>query len=216
MNHRPIETLLDLLDDAVARFGDRPAFAIRRDDDTTETWTYRELDRRTRVAAFRLRALGLAPGHRVLTWSPSTPELPAAYFGAMRAGIVYVPLDLRMSKDAVAGIAAAAGATHLIAGTGRDMPDPAEFGLAAFPTTNVEYIGAPPDGDTTLPGDWAAQVDGWPRPQPEDIVQLVFTSGTTGTPKGVMLAHDNLLAANRSFHNIVPPMEHRIVSLLPL
>jgi long-chain acyl-CoA synthetase len=211
-----IATLLDLLDHAVARFGDRPAFAIRRDDDTIDAWTYRDLQRRTKVAAFRLRALGLQPGDRVLTWSPSTPELPATYFGAMRAGVVYVPLDLRMSKDAVAAIAATSGAKHLVAGTGRDMPDPAAFGLAGFPTTNVEYLGGAPEGDTTLPPDWEAQVDGWPRALPQDLVELVFTSGTTGAPKGVMLAHDNLLAANRSFHNIVPPMEHRIVSLLPL
>jgi long-chain acyl-CoA synthetase len=213
---RPMETLLELLDDAVARFGDRPAFAIRREDETVERWTYGEFEQRTKVAAYRLRALGLEAGDRVLTWSPSTPELPATYFGAMRAGLVYVPLDLRMSRDAIEGIVRTSGAKRLIAGSGRDAPDPKDFGLGAFPTTSVEYLGGPPDGDTTLPEDWAAQVDAWPRPKPADLVQLIFTSGTTGTPKGVMLAHDNLLAANRSFHNIVPPMEHRIVSLLPL
>ena len=72
-----METLLDLLDDAVARFGERPALAIRHEDSTTEGWSYRELDRRSRAAAVRLRALGLQPGDRILTWSPSTPELPA-------------------------------------------------------------------------------------------------------------------------------------------
>ena len=44
----------------------------------------------------------------------------------------------------------------------------------------------------------------------------MFTSGTTGNPKGVMLAHDNSLAGVESFHGIIPPMEHRLVSLLPL
>jgi long-chain acyl-CoA synthetase len=44
----------------------------------------------------------------------------------------------------------------------------------------------------------------------------VFTSGTTGTPKGVILSHDNVVASIESFHRIVPPMDHRIVSLLPL
>src|SRR5215213_5496131 len=119
-----VDTLLDLLDDAVARFADRPAVAIRRDDGTTEGWTYRELDRRSRAAAFRLRALGLQPGDRLLTWSPSTPELPATYFGAIRAGIIFVPLDLRMSKEAIEGIVASSGAAHLLLGTGRDAPDP--------------------------------------------------------------------------------------------
>lgn len=211
-----METLLGLVDDALARFADRPAVAIRREDGTTEGWTYAELARRSRVAAFRLGALGLQPGDRLLTWSPSTPELPATYIGAMRAGIILVPLDLRMSAEAIAGIVASSGAKHLVVGTGRDAPDPAEFGLGGLPTTTVETIGAAPEGDTSLPPDWSARVDAWPAPKPEDLVQLIFTSGTTGTPKGVMLAHDNLAAANRTFHRIVPPMEHRIVSLLPL
>ena len=211
-----METLLDLVDDAVARFGDQPALAIRREDGTTDGWTYRELDRHARAAAFRLRALGLQPGDRLLTWSPSAPELPATYIGAMRAGLVLVPLDLRMSKEAIAGIVASSGATRLIIGTGHDAPDPAEFGLGDFPSTTVDAIGGPVEGDASLPADWDEQVATWPRPRPEDLVELIFTSGTTGTPKGVMLAHDNLLASNRTFHRIIPPMDHRIVSLLPL
>ena len=50
-------------------------------------------------------------------------ELPAAYFGAMRAGLIIVPLDLRMSADAVEGIVRASEARHLVLGTGRDAPD---------------------------------------------------------------------------------------------
>ena len=56
----------------------------------------------------------------------------------------------------------------------------------------------------------------WPAPAPSDLFELVFTSGTTGTPKGVMLAHDNVIASIETFHRIVPRMEHRLVSLLPL
>ena len=208
-----METLIDLLDDAVARFGDRLALGIRHEDGSTDSWSYRELERNSRAAAYRLRARGLQPGDRLLTWSPSSPELPATYFGAIRAGVVLVPLDLRMSKEAIGGIVASSGAKHLVLGTGRDAPDPSEFGLGAFPSSSVEVIGAPP---ADLPPDWETQVAAWPRPAPGDLVELIFTSGTTGTPKGVMLAHDNLLASNRTFHRIIPPMEHRIVSLLPL
>ena len=56
----------------------------------------------------------------------------------------------------------------------------------------------------------------WTRPATDEVFELVFTSGTTGTPKGVMLTHDNVVASIESFHRIVPPMEHRLVSLLPL
>jgi long-chain acyl-CoA synthetase len=142
------------------------------------------------------------------------PELAATYFGAMRAGLILVPLDLRMSADAVEGIVAASEPTHLILGTGRDAPDPREAGLERFPTTTVDAIAA--EADDTIPADWEAQVAAWPAPAATDVLELVFTSGTTGTPKGVMLAHDNVVAAIESFHRIVPPMEHRIVSLLPL
>ena len=194
--------------------GDKTALSLRLDDGSTTTWSYRELDRRSRIAAWRLRALGLAPGDRLLTWSPSTPELPATYFGAMRAGLILVPLDLRMSPDAVEGIVAASGARHLILGAGRDAPDPREAGLDRFPTTTVDALAAAPD--PTFPPDWEAQLETWAPPAPTDVFELVFTSGTTGTPKGVMLAHDNVVASIASFHRIVPHMEHRIVSLLPL
>ena len=209
-----METLLDLLDQAVAVNRDKTALSLRLDDGTTATWSYQEFARRARLAAWRLRGLGLAPGDRLLTWSPSTPALPAVYFGAMRAGLILVPLDLRMSAEAVENIVQVSGARHLVLGTGRDAPDPRDAGLDRFPTTAVDALVEEPDA--TFPDDWEAQLDGWPAPASRDVFELVFTSGTTGTPKGVMLAHDNVVAAVESFHRLVPHMEHRIVSLLPL
>jgi long-chain acyl-CoA synthetase len=209
-----METLLDHLENAAERFAARPALGLRRDDGTTFRWTYAELVHRSRIAAWRLRALGLNSGDRVLTWSPSTPALPAAYFGAMRAGLIYVPLDARMAPDTITRIATKSGARHLILGSGRDAADPREVGLETFPTTIVEDLCADPDAH--FPGDWEAQLDAWPRPKADDIFELIFTSGTTGNPKGVMLSHGNVLAGVGSFHKIIAPMQHRLVSLLPL
>jgi long-chain acyl-CoA synthetase len=211
---RPATSILDLFDDAVARYADRPALGLRGDDGTNEHWTFRELQRRSRLAAWRLRAAGLEKGDRILTWSPSTPELPAAYYGAMRAGLVIVPLDLRMAPDAIERIAARADAKRLIIGTGRDAPNPHDAGLDNFPTTPLGALTAEPD--ETFPPDWEAQLDTWPRPAADDVVELIFTSGTTGTPKGVILAHDNVLASVGAMHRVIPPIEHRVVSLLPL
>lgn len=132
-----MSTLLDLLADAVERHGDRTALSLRHDDGSTTSWNYRELDRRSRIAAWRLRALGLEPGDRLLTWSPSTPELPATYFGAMRARLIIVPLDLRMSTEAIEGIVSASGARHLVLGTGRDAPDPREADLGQIGRAHV-------------------------------------------------------------------------------
>jgi long-chain acyl-CoA synthetase len=209
-----METLLDLLDEAVTRYADRPALGLWRDDGTAVRWSYRELERRSRIAAWRLRALGLDPGARLLTWSPSTPELPAVYFGAIRARLVLVPLDLRMSPDAIGGVVETSGATMLALGTGRDAPDPRDARLEHFPTVTVDALTAEPDD--SFPPDWEAQLATWPRPMPDEIWELIFTSGTTGTPKGVMLAHDNVVASIESFYRIIPRLEHRLVSLLPL
>jgi long-chain acyl-CoA synthetase len=209
-----MDTLIDLVEAAVARRPDKPAMGVRSDDESAMHWTYAEVERRSLLAAWRLRALGLEAGDRVLTWSPSTPLLPAAYIGAIRAGLIIVPLDLRMAPDAVARIAQRAEARWLVIGSGREVGDPREVGLQDFPKTRLEELTADPD--ETFPSDWEAQVRAWPRPTPDALFELVFTSGTTGTPKGVMLAHDNVLASIAAMHKVIPPLEHRIVSLLPL
>jgi long-chain acyl-CoA synthetase len=207
-------TLVDLLEGATARYGDRTALGIRHDDGTIGAWSYRELDRRSRLVAWRLRSRGLRPGDRLLTWSASCPELAAVYFGAMRAGLILVPLDLRMAPATIRRIVDRSGATQLAIGTGRDAPDPAESDLDHVPTVTIDDLCADPGAG--FPADWESTLGAWPRPAPEDPYLLVFTSGTTGTPKGVVLAHENTMAGIDGFHRIVPEMEYRVVSLLPL
>lgn len=209
-----MDTLLEIVERGAERYGDRPALGLRRDDGTSWHWSYRELERRTRIAAWRLSRLGLEPGARILTWSPSSPDLAAVYFGAMRARLIYVPLDLRMAPAAIERIIRRAEASHLVLGTGRTAPDPAEAGLEHFPTTLVEDLTADPDA--SFPADWEQQVASWERPRPEDIFELVFTSGTTGTPKGVMLSHGGICSTIAGIHTVIPPMEHRVTSILPL
>jgi long-chain acyl-CoA synthetase len=207
-------TLVDLLEGAAARYGDQPAVRLRHEDGTISTWSYRELDRRSRLAAWRLRSRGLEPGDRVLTWSPSGPELAAVYFGAMRAGVVYVPLDLAMAPDAIRRIADRSGAVQLVIGTGRDAPDPADADLDHLPLATTTDLCAEPGAG--FPGDWEAELRAWPRPGRDDVYLLIYTSGTTGTPKGVVLTHANTVAGVDAFHLLVPDIEYRIVSLLPM
>ena len=74
----------------------------------------------------------------------------------MIARLIYVPLDSRMSTDAIANIIKASGAVRLLLGSGRDAPDPREVGLERFPTTIVDGLSEEPD--ETFPADWEAQV----------------------------------------------------------
>jgi long-chain acyl-CoA synthetase len=207
-------TLIDVLEGAVARFGDQPALRLRQDDGTILTWSYRELDRRSRLAAWRIRSRGLAPGDRILTWAASGPDLAAVYFGAMRAGVIFVPLDLTMAPDAIRRIADRSGATQLVIGTGRDAPDPADADLDHLPVTTTADLCAEPGAG--FPADWEAMVGAWPRPTQDDTYLLIYTSGTTGTPKGVTLTHGNTVAGIDAFHRLVPDIDYRLVSVLPM
>ncbi len=207
-------TLVDLLESAAARYGDRPALRLRHDDGTITTWSYRELDRRSRLAALRLRSRGLQPGDRLLTWSPSGPDLAAVYFGAMRAGLIQVPLELHMTPEAIRRIADRSEASQLVIGTGREAPDPADADLDHLPVTTTEELCAEPGAG--FPTGWEAEVGAWRRPARDDVYLLVYTSGTTGTPKGVVLTHGNTVSGIDAFHLLVPNLEYRIVSLLPM
>ena len=170
-------TLVDLLDGAEARYGDRAALSVRRDDGSMDAWSYRELARRSRLAAWRLRSRGLRPGDRLLTWSTSCPELAAVYFGAMRAGLIIVPLDLRMAPATVRRIADRSGASQLAIGTGRDAPDPAEADLDKLPTATIDDLCAEPGAG--FPADWDAE-----------RCRLAPPGSRGSVPAGLHLRHD--------------------------
>ena len=211
-----LASLADIVDEAAARFGDAPALGMRGDDGEPRWWSFRELQRRSELAAWRIREqLGLRPGDRLLTLAPSAPELPAVYFGAMRAGVIFVPLDLRMSPDAMQRIAERSEARGLAFGTGRDAPAPNELGLGQVPGRSVDELAADPaDGEEEKA--MRAAVAAWRSPTREDVFEIVYTSGTTGRPKGVIVTHGTVLASLSGAELIIEPQEHRVVSLLPL
>jgi long-chain acyl-CoA synthetase len=132
-----------------------------------------------------------------------------------------------MAPDVLQRIAQSAGAQWLAIGTGLDAPDPATGGLEHLNIRTVEWLAALPShkdadpkadeggDDVDFPTDWEAQVDNWPKPTRETLFEVIYTSGTTGVPKGVMLLHGTILATLEAIAKILPPREHRAVSLLP-
>jgi long-chain acyl-CoA synthetase len=196
-------TLLDLLRDAAARFGDRPALLIKPGF-RTRSWSYRDLAGLAPRVARILSEQGLERGDRVLIWGVNRPEWAIGFFGALFAGLVLVPVDVRSQPDFVAKIARRTRAKLVLAST---QTAPLAEGLQ-LPVVLIE----------SLP-DRARLAEPLPTPEiaASDLVEVVFTSGTTGEPKGAMLTHANLMANATALREVFPfQPDERLLSILPL
>jgi long-chain acyl-CoA synthetase len=147
---------------------------------------YGELERASARVADRLDADGIRAGDRVGLMIPNVPEFPAAYYGILRAGAVVVPLDVDLKRDELRASLADAGARLLIAWRG--LPP----GRA---TEAPAWLVAP--GSFFDDGAAAAEPAGAAERRPGDTAVILYTSGTTGRPKGAELTHANLASNAR-------------------
>ena len=173
--------------------------------DGAESLTYGAF--RARVAAFsaRLTGLGLRPGDRVALLLPKSIRECVAIFSVSAAGGVFVPIHPSLRPRQVRHIVADSGARALLTDPGHaDGLEGALDDLADLRILTEET--AEPGEPPLIPGE----------PAPAGLAAILYTSGSTGLPKGVMLSHDNLIAGTRivrTYLGIGP--DERILSVLP-
>ncbi|GIH14524.1 long-chain-fatty-acid--CoA ligase [Rugosimonospora africana] len=158
---------------------------------------YGQLWREARGYAAGLRELGVRPGDVVALLAPNTVDFPRAYYGALAVGAVIVPVHLLLTADEAAYVLRDSGARMLICHTALLAMGAAAGGSAGVP---VVTVGPAVTGESTVDvprlEDVSAALDPVPTfesRQAEDPAVILYTSGTTGVPKGAVLTHLNLV-----------------------
>lgn len=221
----PIETLRDLLFKATDRYGNRPALGAKRDG-AYRMLTYLELRAQVETLGTWLSHLGLAKGDRVALISENCPEWAITYLAVACSGFTVVPIDKDLCDHEIRHILHFSGARVLVGGNDyiRVLGEP-DAGATAVECV-VSMGGRIEESDLSFE---EALAQGSSRLQdgdhrfadttvaPDDLATLIFTSGTTGAPKGVMLSHQNIVS------NIVGTSAHVaidhddvLLSVLPL
>lgn len=205
-----------------------PSTAALVVDDTPLTWA--DVDTAVSEAADAWRVLGLAPGDRIAIVLGNCPEFVIGYFGALRAGLVAVPLHRDLTAPELAALLGESGARAVLSdrvsspvlrtlpasaapagGTGepvvRIVVDSAVPGELTFADFLALGRGVRPAGATTGP------------PDDESVAVVLYTSGTSGSPKGAMLTHRALIASLEQVAALPTPVVSSgdvVLGVLPL
>jgi long-chain acyl-CoA synthetase len=198
-----VNTLIDLVRDGGERFDTRPALIIRPSF-RTRTTTYRDLAASVPRAARVLADAGFEAGDRAIIWAVNRPEWGLAFFAVQHAGGVAVPLDVRHTPDFARKIVDQTSPKLVLASRQTEVSARA-LGLP------IIWIEALPDlarrADALAAADVAA----------DTLAEIVFTSGTTGEPKGAMLSHGNLVSCATAMTRVISfGTKDRLLSVLPL
>ncbi|OLF07695.1 fatty acid--CoA ligase [Actinophytocola xinjiangensis] len=189
-------TIPAALAEAADRFGEREAVV---DGPVRLTWT--ELHERVRVVATGLRGLGAERGDRVAIWAPNTHHWVAAALAVTYLGAVLVPVNTRYTAAETAAILTRTGARVLVVAgefLGRDRL--AELRAAGHDVPATLVLGPTAAPHTATIDDLDQHVPAAPvAVDPDDVADILFTSGTTGVSKGAMSAHRQALGVARAW-----------------
>jgi len=165
-------TLVDLFRTLETRRGE---FLVYDDGYRVRRHTYTDVTHAARGFAAKLATHGVVKGDKVILWGENRPEWIACYWGIQLAGAIAVPIDFRSSKEFADRIRGIVGAKIVLSGDDVDSGS-----MPAWKLSGLDW-----SADGPIPG---ISIDR------DDIAQIVFTSGATADPKGVVIRHRNILA----------------------
>ncbi len=197
-----METINALFASAVERFPGRTALLEPAGDAGIVSYTYAELQAKVYAFTGYLQEQQCVKGQRLMVWAASRVDWMVVFLGTLLAGGVVVPLDISSKQDFIERIAQTTGATHLVTTS-------KQFATLKSPSLPLIDLDNLPHG--TFDAAALPPVTG------DDLAELVFTSGTTGQPKGVMLSHWNIASNAMAALEVVKiTQEDRTLSILPL
>lgn len=209
--------LLELFETSTKRHATRVAMRIERDG-RNEQYTYADLQELASRAAGFLASEGVKPGDRVMLVSHNAPEWGMTYFGILKTGASCIPVDPESSVDEIVNFARAGEAAGIVLSEKlseehSDLQEKLDAAGISPKRWTFADVFAIPDQNTEderlalLPTRVTAQ----------SLASLIFTSGTTGRPKGVMLSHRNLTSMVSMLSSVFDmTTKDGVLSVLPL
>ena len=164
-------------------------FLVHDDGYRVRQATYRDVAVAARAFADRLTGAGVRPDDKVVIWSENRIEWVVALWGCLLVRVVLVPVDFRASADLLARIAAIVDAKAVLVGDEVEAP-----AAIKAPIWKLSETASPGPGNRREPLGTTRNAD----VRGSTLAEIIFTSGATAEPKGVMITHRNLLA------NIIP------------
>jgi long-chain acyl-CoA synthetase len=219
-------TLASLCLASSKKYKDRLAFAMFRDGKICKRVTYSRMGKRARQIGMLLKELGVEKGGRVLLLCENCPQWPIAYFGIAFAGAVSVPMLTGFSGEQIRNIALHCGICAVC--LSRAMSEKFETGGASqVPLIYIDSISDDEENpnvavsingiEKSLPLQLDEEDADHPQCNPDDLATIIYTSGTQGNSKGVMLSGANIIScaySSLSFVKLFP--RDRLLSVLPL
>jgi long-chain acyl-CoA synthetase len=215
-----VEHLLDFFDRYIR--GSSQALIY---DDGLRRWTYTHDQLRATAEAWagELVHAGLHTGDRLLIWSDSRPEWIAAFWGCLLRGVAIIPVDAAASQELVGRIMNVAQPRGLVIGDGLQV-ERVPSSMVVWHVRDLHWIDSNTMPPSPADADETSSIFARARIDPHTVAEIVFTSGTTGEPKGVVITHRNIVANITPIENVVatyrrylwPLRPIRFLSLLPL